>query len=163
MSNTDDLLRAGAAYAQTFEKGGLPAPPARRVAIVACMDARLDPARILGLEEGDAHVIRNAGGLVTDDAVRSLAMSQRLLGTQEVVLLRHTDCGMLGFSDEEFKARLQEETGTRPEWSVEGFSDLDEGVRRSIEQIASDPLLLHRDSVRGFVYEVESGRLRDVR
>ncbi len=162
MSVTDELVANNEAYAARFDKGELPLPPAKKVAVVACMDARLDPARVLGLEEGDAHVIRNAGGVITDDEIRSLAISQRLLGTEEIVLIHHTDCGMLTFSDEEFRRSLQEETGVEPEWSAEAFSDLDQDVRRSVERITSSPFIPRTDSVRGFVYEVESGRLREV-
>jgi carbonic anhydrase len=126
------------------------------------MDARLDPARVLGLEEGDAHVIRNAGGVVSQDAIRSLAISQNLLGTEEIVLIQHTDCGMLTFTDEEFAAKLEEETGSRPEWRAHAFGDLEDSVRSSIERIKADPFLPRTDSVRGFVYEVETGRLREV-
>jgi carbonic anhydrase len=129
---------------------------------VACMDARLDPARILGLEEGDAHVIRNAGGVVTDDEIRSLAISQRLLGTEEIVLIHHTDCGMLTFADDEFRRQIQDDTGVKPEWPAEAFSDLEEDVRQSIARIEASPFVPRKDSIRGFVYEVESGRLREV-
>jgi carbonic anhydrase len=140
----------------------MPPSPRRKLAVVACMDARLDPARLLGLEEGDAHVIRNAGGVVTDDALRSLAISQNLLGTEEVVLIMHTDCGMLNLSDEEFADRLERETGSRPEWRAHGFSDLEQAVRDGIERIRTNPFVPRGDGVRGFVYEVETGRLREV-
>jgi carbonic anhydrase len=126
MSTTDELTENSKAYAEGFDKGELPLPPAKKVAVVACMDARLIPTRVLGLEEGDAHVIRNAGGVVTDDEIRSLAISQHLLGTEEIILIHHTDCGMLTFTDDEFRSRLQEETGIRPEWAAEAFSDLDQ-------------------------------------
>ena len=162
MSATDDLLRNNEAYAGSFDKADLPLPPAKKVAVVACMDARLDPARALGLEEGDAHVIRNAGGVVTDDAIRSLAISQRLLGTEEIVLLHHTDCGMLTFTDDDFKAAIQQDTGIKPAWAAEAFGDLDEDVRQSIARIKASPFVPRKDSVRGFVYEVETGRLREV-
>jgi carbonic anhydrase len=162
MSATDDLLRNNEAYAGSFDKAELPLPPARKVAVVACMDARLDPARVLGLEEGDAHVIRNAGGVVTDDAIRSLAISQRLLGTEEIVLIHHTDCGMLTFRDDDFKATIQKETGIKPAWAAEAFGDLDDDVRQSIARIKSSPFVPRKDAVRGFVYEVETGRLREV-
>jgi carbonic anhydrase len=162
MGNTDDLVANNEAYARDFSKGELPGPPRRRVAVLACMDARLDPARVLGLEEGDAHVIRNAGGVVSDDAIRSLAISQNLLGTVEIVLIQHTDCGMLTFTDEEFAAKLEEETGSRPEWRALAFTDLEDSVRRSVERIRADPFVPRTDSVRGFVYEVETGRLREV-
>jgi carbonic anhydrase len=162
MSTTDTLLEQNQAYAATFDKGDLPMPPARKVAVLACMDARLDPARILGLEEGDAHVIRNAGGVVSDDAIRSLAISQHLLGTEEIVLIHHTDCGMLTFDDDAFADRLESETGRRPEWSAQTFTDLDQDVRDSVKRITEDPFVPRTDNVRGFVYEVESGRLREV-
>jgi carbonic anhydrase len=162
MTQTDELLRNNGRYADAFGKGKLPAPPARRVAVLACMDARLDPARILGLEEGDAHVIRNAGGVVTDDAVRSLAVSQHLLGTEEVMLIHHTRCGMLGLSDEEFASRLEREAGERPPWRALGFADLEQSVRDSIGRLERSPFLPHRDRIRGFVYDVESGMLHEV-
>jgi carbonic anhydrase len=162
MSNTDELLRNAEQYAAGFDKGDLPLPPAKKVAVVACMDARLLPTRILGLEEGDAHVIRNAGGVVTDDEIRSLAISQRLLGTEEIVLIHHTDCGMLTFTDDEFKRSVQEDTGIKPEWAVEAFSDLDEDVRQSIARIEASPFIPRKDSVRGFVFDVHTGELREV-
>jgi carbonic anhydrase len=162
MSVTDELIRNNEAYANGFDKGALPLPPARKVAIVACMDARLDPYAALGLSEGDAHVIRNAGGEVTDDAIRSLAISQRLLGTEEIVLIHHTDCGMLTFTDDEFKRSIEAETGIRPEWAAEAFDDLDGDVRQSIARIKASPFIPRKDSVRGFVYEVETGLLREV-
>ena len=162
MSATDELLRNAETYAAGFDKGDLPIPPARRVAIVACMDARLHPERVLGLSEGDAHMIRNAGGVITDDEIRSLAISQRLLGTEEIVLIHHTDCGMLSFTDEEFRQSLREDVGVEPEWSAEAFSDLDENVRESIARIQASPFIPRKDSVRGFIYEVETGRLREV-
>jgi carbonic anhydrase len=162
MSSTDDLLQNAGAYAADFDKGDLPLPPARNVAVLACMDARLVPSRILGLQEGDAHVIRNAGGVVTDDAIRSLAISQRLLGTQEIVLLHHTDCGMLTFSDDDFKRSIQDETGIKPEWAVEAFTDLEEDVRQSIARIRASPFIPNKDSVRGFVYDVHTGDVREV-
>jgi carbonic anhydrase len=162
MSATDDLLRNNEAYAEAFEKGDLPLPPARGVAVVACMDARLDVHTILGLEEGDAHVIRNAGGVITDDEIRSLAISQRLLGTTEIVLIHHTDCGMLTFSDDELKQQIQEDVGVKPHFSMESFSDLEEDVRQSIARIQHSPFVPHKNAVRGFVYEVETGRLREV-
>jgi carbonic anhydrase len=162
MSVTDELLRNAEQYAESFEKGDLPLPPAKKIAVLACMDARLIPSRILGLEEGDAHIIRNAGGVVTDDEIRSLAISQRLLGTEEIVLIHHTDCGMLTFTDDEFKRSVQEDTGIKPEWAAEAFSDLDEDVRQSIARIRSSPFIPRTDAVRGFVYEVETGRLREV-
>jgi carbonic anhydrase len=162
MSVTDELIANNEAYAARFHKGDLPMPPARKVAVVACMDARLNPYGILGLSDGDAHVIRNAGGVVTDDEIRSLAISQRLLGTEEIILIHHTDCGMLTFTDDDFRRSIQEETGIKPEWAVEAFSDLDEDVRQSIARIKASPFIPRKDSVRGFVYEVETGRLREV-
>jgi carbonic anhydrase len=162
MSVTDELLANNEQYAAGFDKGDLPLAPAKKVAVVACMDARLHPYAILGLQEGDAHVIRNAGGVVTDDEIRSLAISQRLLGTEEIILIHHTDCGMLTFSDDEFKAQVQTDTGIKPEWAVEAFSDLDEDVRQSIARIKASPFIPNKQSIRGFVYEVETGRLREV-
>ena len=161
MSVTDEYLKNNEAYAGTFT-GPLPLPPSKHVAVVACMDARLDVYRILGLGDGEAHVIRNAGGVVTDDEIRSLAISQRLLGTEEIILIHHTDCGMLTFRDDEFKRQIQDETGIKPEWAAEAFSDLDEDVRQSIARIKASPFIPRKDSVRGFVYEVETGRLREV-
>jgi len=162
VSVTDDLLRNNESYAEGFGKGDLPLPPAKKIAVVACMDARIIVSRILGLEEGEAHVIRNAGGVVTDDEIRSLAISQRLLGTEEIILIHHTDCGMLTFTDDEFKQSIQDETGIKPEWAAEAFSDLDADVRQSIARIKASPFIPKKDSVRGFVYEVETGRLREV-
>jgi carbonic anhydrase len=162
MTETDTLLRNNEAYASSFDKGDLPLPPGRKVAVLACMDARLDPARVLGLEEGDAHVIRNAGGVASDDALRSLAISQHLLGTEEIVLLNHTDCGMLTFTDEDFAQKMEAETGIRPEWRTLSFTDLDEDVRKTLERIRESPFIPRTDNVRGFVYEVETGRLREV-
>jgi carbonic anhydrase len=162
MSVTDELLENNAAYVESFDKGDLPLPPARGVAVVACMDARLDVHKILGLEEGDAHVIRNAGGVITDDEIRSLTISQRLLGTREIVLVHHTDCGMLTFSDDDLKTQIHEEVGLKPHFSMESFTDLEEDVRQSVARIKASPFVPHKDSVRGFVYEVETGRLREV-
>jgi carbonic anhydrase len=162
MSATDELLRNAEAYADDFDKGDLPLPPARKIAVLACMDARLNPFGILGLKEGDAHVIRNAGGVVTDDEIRSLAISQRLLGTEEIILIHHTDCGMLTFTDDDFKRAIQDEIGIKPEWAAEAFGDLDEDVRQSVARIQASPFIPRKDSVRGFVYEVETGRLREV-
>jgi carbonic anhydrase len=162
MSVTEELLHNNAAYANSFEKGDLPLPPARGVAVVACMDARLDVHKILGLQEGDAHVIRNAGGVITDDEIRSLTISQRLLGTCEIILIHHTDCGMLTFSDDELKAQIHEDVGMKPHFSMESFSDLEEDVRQSMRRIQSSPFIPRKESVRGFIYEVESGRLREV-
>ena len=163
MSVTDELLANAERYAATFDKGDLPLPPARNIAIVACMDARLNPYGLLGLSEGDAHVIRNAGGVITADQLRSLAISQRLLGTREIVLIHHTDCGMLTFTDDEFKTAIQSEVGVKPSWAAEAFTDLDEDVRQSLARVHADPFIPVKDSVRGFVYEVETGRLREVK
>src|ERR687893_152985 len=162
MSVTDQLLENNASYAETFEKGDLQLPPARGVAVIACMDARLHGHKILGLEEGDAHVIPNAGGVIADDEIRSLTISQRLLGTREIVLIHHTDCGMLTFTDDELKQQIQEEAGIKPHFSMESFPDLEDDVRQSIARIQASPFIPHKDSVRGFVYEVETGRLREV-
>jgi carbonic anhydrase len=162
MSITDELLQNNERYAEGFDKGDLPLPPAKGVAVVACMDARLHVNKILGLEEGDAHIIRNAGGVVTDDEIRSLAISQRLLGTSEIILIHHTDCGMLTFTDDDFRRQLQQETGIRPEWAAEAFPDLDDDVRQNIARINASPFVPNKDAVRGFVYEVETGRLREV-
>jgi carbonic anhydrase len=163
VSNTDELLANNEQYAAAFDKADLPLPPARKTAVVACMDARLNVYGALGLREGDAHVIRNAGGVVTDDEIRSLAISQRLLGTEEIILIHHTDCGMLTFTDEEFRAAIETDTGIRPPWSAEAFGDLEGDVRQSIARIKASPFIPRKDSVRGFVYEVESGRLREVK
>jgi carbonic anhydrase len=162
MSVTDEFLEANKAYAAEFTKGDLPMPPARKTAVLACMDARLDPARVLGLEEGDVHVIRNAGGVATADAIRSLAISQRLLGTSEIVLIHHTDCGMLTFKDDDFRQSIEQETGARPEWAAEAFPDVDGDVRQSIVRIKNSPFVPHRDKIRGFVYHVENGTLREI-
>jgi carbonic anhydrase len=159
---TDNLLDNNAAYVSAFDKGDLPLPPARKLAVLACMDARLDPAKVLGLDEGDAHVIRNAGGVVSDDALRSLAISQNLLGTEEIILIHHTDCGMLTFTDDEFAQKLEAETGQRPDWHAHAFDDLEQNVRDSIDRIRRSPFVPRSDKVRGFVYEVETGRLREV-
>lgn len=162
MSATDDYLENNARYAETFS-GPLPLPPSRHAAVVACMDARLNVYAILGLKDGEAHVIRNAGGVVTDDEIRSLAISQRLLGTREIILIHHTDCGMLTFTDDAFKHSIQEETGIKPAWSAESFTDLDEDVRQSIARITASPFVVHKDAVRGFVFDVATGRLREVK
>jgi carbonic anhydrase len=162
VSVTDELLANNEAYAESFDQADLPLPPAKKLAVVACMDARLNVYKILGLDDGDAHVMRNAGGVVTDDEIRSLAISQRLLGTEEIVLIHHTDCGMLTFHDDEFKRSIQKETGIKPEWAAESFDDLDEDVRQSIARIKSSPFIPHTDAVRGFVYDVKTGRLREV-
>jgi carbonic anhydrase len=162
MSVTDEFVQAAERYAQGFDKGDLPMPPGRKIAVVACMDARLNPYGLLGLSEGDAHVIRNAGGVVGEDTVRSLAISQRLLGTEEIVLIHHTDCGMLTFTDDEFKRSIQEDTGIRPAWAAEAFPDPEEDVRQSIARVKASPFIPHRDNVRGFVYDVHTGRLNEV-
>jgi carbonic anhydrase len=162
MSVTDELLRNNEEYARSFDKGDLPMPPGKNLAVVACMDARLNVYGMLGLEEGDAHVIRNAGGVITDDEIRSLVISQRLLGTREIVLIHHTDCGMLTFEDDEVKSQIQAEVGIKLEFALEAFSDLEEDVRQSVARIAASPFIPHKDSVRGFIYEVETGRLREV-
>ena len=161
MSVADEFLAANTDYRSGFE-GPLPLPPARKVAVLACMDARLDPARMLGIAEGDAHVIRNAGGVATEDALRSLAISQRLLGTEEIVLVHHTDCGMLTFSDEEFRQGIEQETGIRPSWSSEAFPDAAGDVRQSINRIRASPFIPKTDQVRGFVFDVATGGLDEV-
>ena len=159
---TDTLLDNNAAYVSTSDKADLPRAPARKLAVLACMDARLDPAKVLDLQEGDAHVIRNAGGVVSDDALRSLAISQNLLGTEEIILIHHTDCGMLTFTDDEFAEKLETETGHRPDWRAHAFDDLDDNVKRSIDKIKTSPFVPHTDNVKGYVYEIETGRLREV-
>ena len=161
MTVTDDYLKNNADYARTFT-GPLPLPPSRHVAVVACMDARLDVYRILGLKDGEAHVIRNAGGVVTDDEIRSLAISQRLLGTTEIILIHHTDCGMLTFTDDDFKRSIQDETGIKPAWAAEAFGDLDEDVRQSLRRIETSPFVTATTSLRGFVFDVATGLLREV-
>ncbi len=162
MSITDDLLNNNAAYAASFDKGDLSAPPARHVAVVACMDARLDVYRLLGLTEGDAHVIRNAGGVVSDDAIRSLTISQLLLGTREVVIVQHTDCGMMSFRDDDIKDRIEADTGLRPSFALEAFSDLEQNLGQSIARIQASPFIPFKDQVRGFAYDVATGRLNEV-
>jgi carbonic anhydrase len=161
MTATDEYLRNNGAYAETFT-GPLPLPPAKGTAVVACMDARLNVYAILGLREGESHVIRNAGGVVTDDEIRSLAISQRLLGTTEIILIHHTDCGMLTFTDDAFKRSIQEETGIKPSWSAEAFPDLEEDVRQSKARILASPFIPHKESVRGFVFDVATGKLNEV-
>ena len=162
MSATDELLANNDAYAAAFANGELPAPPAKKVAVVACMDARLNVFAALGLREGDAHVIRNAGGAVTDDTIRSLAISQRLLGTEEIVLIHHTGCGMLTFTDDDFKRAIQEETGLKPPWAAEAFPDLEEDVRQSLRRIETSPFVTKHQSARGFVFDVATGKLNEV-
>jgi carbonic anhydrase len=162
LSITDELLANNEKYAAGFDKGDLPLPPAKKLAVVACMDARLNVFDALGLQDGDAHVIRNAGGIVTDDAVRSLAISQRLLGTEEIILVHHTGCGMLTFTDDAFRSAIEDDTGVKPQWAAESFTDLDRDVRQSIARIKASPFIPRKDAIRGFVYEVETGRLREV-
>ena len=162
MSVVDEFLTANGAYAAKFSKGDLPLPPGRKVAVLACMDARLDPARVLGLEEGDAHVIRNAGGVASEDAIRSLVISQRLLGTKDIVLIHHTDCGMVTFRDDEVKDQILADTGLRPSFALEAFPNEEEDVRHSIRRIKANPFIPHRSSVRGFVYDVRTGRLNEI-
>jgi carbonic anhydrase len=162
MTVIDDLVRNAESYAESYDRGTLPLPPARRVAIVACMDARLNPYGLLGLNEGDAHVIRNAGGVITDDEIRSLSISQRLLGTEEIMLIHHTDCGMLTFRDDDFRREIQHETGVKPEWAAETFDDVDEDVRQSIARIKASLFIPKKDKVRGFVYDVRTGALAEV-
>jgi carbonic anhydrase len=161
MSATEQYLANNARYAETFS-GPLPMPPAAHVAVVACMDARLNIYGMLGLGEGEAHVIRNAGGVVTDDQIRSLAISQRLLGTKEIVLIHHTDCGMLTFTDDAFKRSIQDETGIKPPWSAEAFPDLAEDVRQSIARIKASPFIPHKDAIAGFIFDVATGKLNPV-
>jgi carbonic anhydrase len=161
MTVTDELLANNERYAESFP-GQLPLPPSKQLAVVACMDARLNVYDILGLHDGEAHVIRNAGGVVTDDEIRSITISQRLLGTQEIILIHHTDCGMLTFTDDDFKAAIQKDTGIKPEWAAEAFPELDEDVRQSIGRIKASPFIPHKESIRGFVFDVATGKLREV-
>jgi carbonic anhydrase len=162
VAQTETLVRNNQRYAETFTKGDLPLPPSRGVAVLACMDARLDVHKILGLEEGEAHVIRNAGGVATDDAIRSLAISQRLLGTKEIILIHHADCGMLTFSDDDVRRQIQDDVGIRPPFALEAFTDLEEDVHQSIARIKHSPFIPNKESVRGFVYDVSTGQLREV-
>ena len=162
MTATDDLLERNAGYAEAFDKGDLPLPPARKLAVLACMDARLDVHGLLGLELGDAHVIRNAGGVVSDDALRSLVISQRLLGTEEIILIHHTDCGMLTFRDDDVKDGILADTGLRPSFALEAFGDLDDDVRQSIGRIQANPFIPNKGQIRGFVYDCATGRLNEV-
>ncbi|MFG1797239.1 carbonic anhydrase [Nocardia altamirensis] len=161
MTVTDEYLQNNAAYASTFS-GPLPLPPAKHVAVVACMDARLNVYGALGIQEGESHVIRNAGGVITADEIRSLAISQRLLGTREIILIHHTDCGMLTFTDDDFKASIQQDVGIKPEWAAEAFSDLETDVRQSIARIVASPYVPHKDSIRGFIFDVATGKLNEV-
>jgi carbonic anhydrase len=163
LTQTDQLLKNNESYAKGFRKGDLPLPPSTKVAVLACMDARLDVHKILGLEEGEAHVIRNAGGVATDDAIRSIVISQRLLGTEEVILIHHTDCGMLTFKDDEVKKKIETETGIRPAFALEAFSSLDDDVRQSIARIKASPFVPKKDKIRGFVYDVKTGHLREIK
>ena len=162
MSAINDALNSNSRYADGFDKGDLPLPPARGLAVVACMDARLDVHQIMGLAEGDAHVIRNAGGVVTDDAIRSLTISQRLLGTREIALIHHTDCGMLTFRDDDVKDAIEADTGLRPAFAMEAFPNLEADVRQSMARIAASPFIPHKGQVRGFVYDCATGRLNEV-
>jgi carbonic anhydrase len=159
----DSYLGNNAKYAADYSNRNLPMPPAREIAIVACMDARLEMGALLGLKEGEAHVIRNAGGVVTDDVIRSITISQRLLGTREIMLVHHTDCGMLTFTDTGLKEEIQKETGVRPPFAFNSFSDLDDDVQQSIARIKASPFVVHKDAIRGFVFEIETGRLREVK
>jgi carbonic anhydrase len=161
MSATGELISNNAGYAASFTKGSLPLPPAKKLAVLACMDARLDPAKAMGLQEGDAHVIRNAGGVATEDTLRSIVISQRLLGTEEIVLVHHTDCGMETFSDDTVKGQILAETGLRPSFALEAFADAEEDVKQTAARIKASPFVVHKN-IRGFVYEVETGRLREV-
>lgn len=163
MSVIDEILEHNEAFANRFEKGHLPMPPAKKLAAVVCMDARLETGALLALVEGDAHVIRNAGGVVTEDVIRSLTISQRLLGTREVMLVHHTDCGMLTFKDDDVKQQILEETGVKPPFALEAFTDLEDDVRQSIARIKASPFILHKDEVRGFVYDVSTGHLNEVK
>jgi len=161
MSATDEYLANNARYAESFS-GPLPMPPSSHLAVVACMDARLNDYALLGLGDGEAHVIRNAGGVITDDEIRSLAISQRLLGTREIMLIHHTDCGMLTFTDDEFKRSILEDTGIKPHWGAESFPDLEEDVRQSIARIKASPFVPYTDAIRGFVFDVATGKLNEV-
>jgi len=161
MSVTDEYVQNNPAYAEQFD-GPLPMPPSRHTAVVACMDARLNVYGVLGLREGESHVVRNAGGVTTDDVIRSLAISQRLLGTTEIILIHHTDCGMLTFTDDAFRRSIQDETGIKPPWSAESFTDLEEDVRQSIARIKASPFIPHKDAIRGFVFDVATGKLNEV-
>jgi carbonic anhydrase len=161
MTAIDEYLANNARFAEGFS-GPLPMPPSAHLAVVACMDARLNVYALLGLGDGEAHVIRNAGGVITDDEIRSLAISQRLLGTREIMLIHHTDCGMLTFTDDEFKRSILEETGIKPHWGAESFPDLEEDVRQSIARIQASPFVPYTDAIRGFVFDVATGRLNEV-
>ena len=162
MTETDGLLKHARDYAERFDKQDLSMMPSKRVAVLACMDTRLIPSRILGLNEGEAHILRNAGGTVTDDAIRSLSLSQNLLGTEEIILLHHTECGMLGITDEEYADRMEAETGERPEWSAHAFSDLEQDLRDSMARLRESPFIPRKSSIRGFIFDVKTGELREV-
>ncbi len=162
MTEIDEVLASSASYAASFRAGDLTASPGRSLAVVACADARIDVHRILGLKEGDAHVLRNAGGVITDDVIRSLIISQRLLGTREVMVIHHTDCGMLKFRDDDFKDEIEAETGIRPAFALEAFADLDQNMRQSIARIHASPFIPHKDQIRGFIYDCASGKLSEV-
>ena len=162
MSTIDEFLANNEAYADGFSKGSLPMPPAKNIAVVACMDARLETGVLLGLLEGDAHVIRNAGGVVTDDVIRSLTISQRLLGTREIMLIHHTDCGMLSFTGADLKQQILEETGMKPPFAMEAFTDIETDIRQSTARVKASPYIPHTDEVRAFIYDVESGKLNEV-
>lgn len=162
MTITDKYLENNKAYAASFS-GPLPLPPSNKIAVLACMDARLNVYGALGIQEGESHVIRNAGGVVTDDEIRSLAISQRLLGTEEIILIHHTDCGMLTFTDDEFKASIQDETGIKPEWAAESFNDLETDVRQSVARIKASPFIPKKDNIRGFIFDVATGELNEVK
>ena len=161
MSVTDEYLKNNETYVANFP-GELPLPPARRTAVVACMDARVNPYGALGLKEGDSHVIRNAGGIVAEDTIRSLAISQHLLGTEEIILIHHTDCGMVTFTDEQLADILEKEAGERPSWKANAFPDAEQDVRDSIKRITDSPFIKNKGSVRGFVIDVATGKLREV-
>lgn len=158
----DHCLAAAERYAAGFVHGDLPSAPARRAAVVTCMDARMETGRLLGLAEGDVHVIRNAGGVVTDDVLRSLTISQRLLGTREIVVIQHTGCGMMTFRDDDLKDEIEAETGLRPPFAMEAFRDLEANVRQSLRRIRACPFLPIRDQASGFIYDVKTGRLTEV-
>jgi carbonic anhydrase len=163
MGQIESLLKNNKATARRFKEGSLPLSPKRKLVVLACMDSRLDVQRTLGLDIGDAHVIRNAGGVATDDAIRSIVISQRMMGTEEIVLIHHTDCGMLNFTDDDLKEMIEAETGIRPPFAFDAFSDLDRDVRQSIARIKASPFVPHKEMVRGFVYDVKTGRLREVK
>ena len=163
MSAIDEVLENNAAFAATYRDLNPPRPPRMRLAVISCMDSRLDVHRMLGAEEGDLHVIRNAGGVVTEDMIRSLIISQRIGGTREIMVIHNTECGMLSFKDDELKKQVLAETGHEPSFAFHAFADLDEQVQHDVARIRTSPLLVHKDSIRGFVYDVRTGRLREVR